>query len=214
MRLVLLASFVATTLAVSASALAAAPAGPIGGATAADAGPAPASHAAALADCRCRLKAGTVVAIELAEQVGTKQRKPGDTFALRLAQPLIVDGRTVVPAGAAGLGQVIDAASGGAFGRPAKLILAARYIEHDGVRVPLHALHLGGGGKDNGNLATALSAAPYVGLLAVAIPGGNVEFPAGTQARAKVAVDVSFCPPPTSMPPDSSPAPTPQGKSS
>jgi hypothetical protein len=124
--------------------------------------------------------------------VSTSTAKPGDHFAIRTAEPMIVDGKTIVPAGAVGLGEVIDTAAGGLGGRPAKLILAARYVDYGNVRIRLHAFHLGGAGHDNGNLAMAASFAPYVGLLAFTIPGGNLAFPAGTRANAKLTDDLSL----------------------
>ncbi|HEV2366184.1 MAG TPA: hypothetical protein VGS12_18550 [Caulobacteraceae bacterium] len=163
-----------------------------------------------------RVAAGTMVTVELAEPVGTKTDHRGDHFFLRLAEPVVVDGRTMIAAGAYGAGEVIDAAPGGAFGRPAKLVLAARYIDVDGVRVRLDALRLGGEGRDHATTAVVASAVPYAGVLAILIPGGNVEYPAGTRASARIADDVVLPPdtPPPS-PPATPPAPTtPQGKPS
>jgi hypothetical protein len=134
--------------------------------------------------------AGAEVLVELTELVGTKGRKPGDHFGIKLAEPLIVGDRVVIPAGAAGLGEIIDVARPGMAGRAAKLILAARYIETGGTRVALHAFHLGGMGESHKDAATALSYAPYVGILALAVTGGDLEYPAGARARAKVLAAV------------------------
>ena len=90
------------------------------------------------------MAAGTVVAVELSAPVSSRKQKRGDRFPLRLAEPIIVDGATVVPAGAAGYGEVVDAASAGVGGRPAKLVLAARYVEYDGMRLALHGFSDGG----------------------------------------------------------------------
>ena len=76
-----------------------------------------------------------------------------------------------------------------------KLVLAARWVEFDGVRVALHGFRLAGGGRDNHTLAFALGATPYVGVLAIAIPGGDVAYPAGTLASAKVTADMTIPPP-------------------
>jgi hypothetical protein len=89
------------------------------------------------------------VELELAETVSTRTIKRGDTFALKLAAPLIVDGRVLIPAGVAGVGQVVDAGKPGLGGRPAKLVLAARRLEFDGRQAPLRGFFLGGTGADN-----------------------------------------------------------------
>ena len=73
----------------------------------------------------CRVPAGSVVQVELAQDVGTATQKAGDTFALRLAAPLIVDGRVLLRAGTPGVGEVIQASGPGMGGKAAKLVLAA-----------------------------------------------------------------------------------------
>ncbi len=149
----------------------------------------------------CRLAAGVLVELELAQEVSTKTVKPGDHFALSLASPIVVDGKVVAPAGARGEGEVIDASGGGFGGKPAKLVLAARYVEFDGHRLALHAFKLSGAGRNNSDVAMAASFVPYAGLLAIAIPGGGVGYPAGTRASAKVAAEVILPPRPEAPPP-------------
>ncbi|HLZ83707.1 MAG TPA: hypothetical protein VKQ54_09085 [Caulobacteraceae bacterium] len=139
--------------------------------------------------------AGSEVLVELAEPVGTRGHKPGDHFKLRLAEPLIVGDQVVIPAGAAGEGEIIDVGRPGMGGRPAKLILAARYVETGGTRVALHAFRLGGMGDSRKDAAAALAAAPYIGILALAVTGGDLEYPIGARARAKVLADVRIPPP-------------------
>jgi len=209
MKSELLVVAMAATLAMPAFAQAPTPGASSGGATPANAvtapptAPLPPTVATPAPGACCRVAAGTVVAIELAEPVGTRKQKRGDHFALRLAEPIVVAGGIVVPTGAAGFGEVVDAAGGGAAGKPAKLILAARYVDYDGVRVLLHGFRLGGGGHDNSQLAGVLGATPYIGLLAIAIPGGDLEYPTGTRAAANVTADVLFSastPSPTQTP--------------
>jgi len=161
MKSELLAGVVSAALAMPAFALTPPPSVSNGGAATASAVPAaglsaPSALAPTPSVC-CRVAAGTVVDVELAEPVNTRRQKRGDHFALRLAEPLVIDGKMIVPAGAAGSGEVVDAANGGIGGRPAKLILAARYIDYDGARVTLHGFRLGGGGHDNSNLGPVVN---------------------------------------------------------
>src|SRR5262249_51601016 len=106
--------------------------------------PAPTAAPAAPADLH--LAADTPVRIELGEAVSSKDRKDGDKFAIRLAPPIVVDGRIVAPAGSPGQGEVIYAERGGGGGKPGKLVLAVRYIDVGGVHIRLKALQLGAGG--------------------------------------------------------------------
>lgn len=140
----------------------------------------------------CTIPAGTVVLVELTEPLSAATAVSGAHFGLRLAEPVSLGGSVVLPAGIAGMGEVIDAKPAGFGGRPARLVLAARYLESDGVRFPLRSLKLGGGGIDNSGGAVVLTMA--VGILGAAIHGGGVEYAAGTRAIAKLAADVTSRP--------------------
>lgn len=156
------------------------------------------------------IPAGTPVVIELVDTLKASTSKEGQQFRLRLAEPLVVGGQTVVPAGAEGGGEVVEAKGPGLGGRPAVLILAARYLVSDGVRIPLGHLRYGSTGQDNTNLSLAVSIA--VGLPGALVGGGDVKAPAGMRAAARVTSDVALppaCPSqPQLPPPASSPAPS------
>ncbi len=151
-----------------------------------------AASASRAASC-CRAPAGSVVQVELAEKVGTATQKAGDTFALRLAAPLIVNGRVLLRAGTPGVGEVIQASGPGLGGKAAKLVLAADYLEKGGRRLPLEGLQLGAQGKGNVEAANVIGISGIVlgpiGFVGMAIQGGNVDFPAGTKALAKLSDD-------------------------
>jgi len=144
----------------------------------------------------CRAPAGTLVQVELAEPVGTLSYKTGATFALRLAAPLIVNGRIVLRAGTPGVGDIVESSKAGMGGKPAKLVLAARYLQKGGVHVPLEGLQLAAGGRNNGTAASAVGLTGLIfgplGFVGLAVSGGDVTFPAGTKATAKLAADVAL----------------------
>lgn len=144
----------------------------------------------------CHVSAGTVVEIALAQEVGTKIQKTGDTFAIRLATPLVVSGRLVLRAGTPGVGEVVSASRPGMGGKAAKIVLAARYLNGPRGRVPLQGLQLAAAGKDNSLEANAvgLSGIAFgpLGFIGLAVPGGNVDFPPGVSATAEVASDVTL----------------------
>ena len=150
----------------------------------------------------CMATAGTPVEIELTERVSSRTIKAGQTFGIRLARDLKSNGVVLVGAGAMGGGEVIDAAPGGLAGRPGKLVLAARFVDSGSIHLPLRSFRLAGTGRDDSKAAMALTMTPYVGLLAVGIHGGNIEFPAGTHAIARVAADTFIAhPTPDGLPP-------------
>lgn len=153
--------------------------------------------AAARGAC-CRIAAGTPVQVELVETLSSASQKAGDTFAFRLAAPLLVDGMVVLPAGTRGQGEVIQSSGPGIGGKPAKLVLAAKYLEARGRRVPLEALQLSRPGRDRSRTSqlvgfSGMAFAPmrFVGIV---VPGGQAEFHPGTVANAKVASAITLPP--------------------
>jgi len=159
----------------------------------------------------CLIAAGTPIEIELTESVSSKVVKSGDRFGIKLATDLQFDGATILAAGAQGYGEVVDVAPGGLAGRPGKLILAARALTSGAVTLPLRSFKLAASGRDNSKIATTLMATPYAGVLALGIQGGNVDYPQGTRAIAKVAADTLIASP---VPPPARPStlPTPDPK--
>ena len=61
------------------------------------------------------MPAGTDLRVRLDQDLGSKTSKPGDSFTATLANPVVVDGETIVPKGARAEGTVIDAKPLGRF---------------------------------------------------------------------------------------------------
>ena len=135
----------------------------------------------------CLAPSGLPVEIELIQDVNSRTARPDDLFDIRLAKALVIDGRTIVPAGVLGRGQVVDSAPAGIAGRPGKLVLAARFVNFGPTRIPLRGFKLAGTGRDDSK--TALVAYLAIGVVGLVPSGGNIDFPPGTIAMAKVAVD-------------------------
>jgi hypothetical protein len=136
--------------------------------------------------------ANTVIGIEIAQPISTRTAKPGDMFAIRLSEPISAEGVVIVPAGIPGQGQVVDAGRSGMLGKPAKLVLAARYLDWNGQRIPLHGFNWAqGAGKDRTRTVEVAGMVPYAGMLAMFIHGGEVDVPEGAHAVAKLGAPVS-----------------------
>lgn len=148
----------------------------------------------------CTVPARTPVEIEIVETVNSKTNHSRDNFAFRLAEPLSVDGRVVAPAGTPGVGEVVHAARARAGGKAGELILAARYLDLNGTRVPLRSLRYGRStGADNigavtvGNIVAA-AILPAAAVLGYLIAGGEVNIPAGTRANAQTGAEINLPP--------------------
>lgn len=134
--------------------------------------------------------AGSEVELEIAEAISSARHKNGDRFALRLASPLLVDGIQYMPAGTPGEGEVVHASPSRGGGKPGELLLAARYLAVGNQHFPLRAMKLAARGKDNAGVALASSFA--IGPFAMFVHGREIEIPAGTRVRAKLAQDIDL----------------------
>jgi hypothetical protein len=148
---------------------------------------------AADAPCACTtIPALTPVSIEIGALLGSKISKSGDTFPIRLAAPLIVDGRETVPAGTAGMGEVVHAKKGSGSGAPGELVLAARYLDVGDRQLRLRSLRFAAVGRSAAKAADAIalggaaSGLP-IGILGFMITGGEAVVQQGTIAEAKTA---------------------------
>ena len=153
--------------------------------------PAPAAPGSA----SIRIPAGTTLQFEFVEALSSRTSTVGQTFALRLAEPIIVNGQVAVEAGATGGGEVIDAGPSGMGGRPGKLIISGRFVELQGQRVRIRGLQGVLAGEDNSREAVnTMILVPYVGFMGAFIQGGEIEIAAGTRAEARLAVEAVLTP--------------------
>ena len=142
----------------------------------------------------------TPIDIEFVDTVNSRANNNGDRFAFRLAEPLVVDGHVLAPAGTPGVGEVVHAAHASFGGKAGELILAVRYLDLNGTRIPLRSLRYGPRqGRDNSGAVTtgtivAAAVLPVASVLAFVITGGEVNIPAGTRANAMTSTEISLPP--------------------
>lgn len=139
----------------------------------------------------------TPLIIAIDKEMGSKISQTGETFPIRLVQPVVVDGIEVLPAGITGQGEVVHAKKAGLAGAAGELVLAARYLDLDGRRIELRSFRFMeagetslGKGQDNtgvSNMTTALA-----GPIGFFIGGGNTNVMPGTLANAKTRNDELF----------------------
>lgn len=128
---------------------------------------------------------GVRVQLELVDALRSDTATIGQSVAIRLAEPITIDGQVVVPAGAPGVAEVIDAHPNGMQGMPGTLVVSGRYLEFNGQRIPLEGMILAGSGQNRAG--TSSVGVGLVGPLAVFVRGAEVEAPAGTILTGRVA---------------------------
>jgi len=132
------------------------------------------------------LPKGTLIPMELLQEVSTSVSKPGDIFELRVLEAVRVSDQVAIPAEALANGEVIDAQKGGFGGKPGKLLITIRSVAVRGQNIPLRLFHPSNG-KDN--TGTSMGVSMVLGPLGLLVKGGDLAIPKGTTLTAKVAKD-------------------------
>jgi hypothetical protein len=142
----------------------------------------------------------TPVKIVVRAHLGSKISTSGESFALELADPIVVDGKVLVPAGTTGMGEVVHAKNSGGSGAGGELILAARYLEFGGRRMRLRSLNFAVAGTDSYGTVQSINVAaavalPALSLIGFFIKGKGIDIPEGMEAMAKTAEPFVLDPP-------------------
>ncbi len=133
----------------------------------------------------------TAIHVTLDQALASNQSRPGEHFAATVSEPVVVDGKTVIPHGARVLGLVVDAHHSGRLKGRARLQLALQTVEVNGKRYGIRTIssqEVGGnhkkrnfawigGGAGGGLLIGALAGGGEGALI-----GGPVGAGAGTAA--------------------------------
>jgi hypothetical protein len=168
------------------------------------------------ADSAPCIPALTPVRLVIRTHLGSKISTSGQTFAIQLAQPILVEGKELVPAGTAGMGEVVHAKKSGGSGASGELVLAARYLELGDRRLRLRSLNFAVAGQDsikgvNTLMIASAATIPAISLIGFFVQGKPIDIPEGMEAMAKTAEPFvlelpvaapQFPPTPVSPPPE------------
>jgi hypothetical protein len=92
---------------------------------------------------------GSEFDVILDETLASNRNHAGDGFAASLAEPVVLDGKTVIPAGAHVAGRVVDAKDSGRLHVPARLSVALSSVEVDGKSYDLDTTTIGRSGQSH-----------------------------------------------------------------
>jgi len=102
------------------------------------------------------IPAGTVLTVRLQSALGSKTSKPGDRFSATLADPIVVDGKTVAGAGSGVSGTVTEAHAAGRFKGGATLNVVADTLSIRGVRYHVKTMAVSQESKGKGKRTAAM----------------------------------------------------------
>lgn len=137
------------------------------------------------------IPAGTPITVRLQSSVSSASATPGQSFEFTLVEPLVVNGKTLAAAGAAGIGRVIAARSSGRLHNAGYLRVGMASLEVNGKQMPVQSSSIFitggryakrntafiGGGAGAGALIGALAGGPKGALIGAGVGAG-----AGTTA--------------------------------
>jgi hypothetical protein len=131
----------------------------------------------------------TPIRLMVLNEVSTRTAKPGDKFVLRVDEPVIVEGVTIVPAGAKAWGEVLAAEQSGHAGKAGRISARLLSVEAGGRQVPISGESKARG--ESGANQVALSALA-LGPFALLARGNNAKLKAGEIFSAYLDADMLF----------------------
>jgi hypothetical protein len=133
------------------------------------------------------IPAGTVITVRLGETLSSKSSSAGQGFSATVAEPVVVNGKTVIERGAAARGSVVDAKAMGHFKGGALLEVKLDSVTIDGkdtsVETGMVARSVKGKGKRSaGFIGGGAGAGALIGALAGGGKGAAIGAAAGAGA--------------------------------
>ncbi|RMD82079.1 MAG: hypothetical protein D6815_10085 [Candidatus Dadabacteria bacterium] len=133
---------------------------------------------------------GTIVVAAFEEEVNPAAVSQGQAVRLSVVNPVVVNGVTVIEAGAPVMGEVSIAQTPGAIGKPAKIGVTLQYVTAvDGTRIPISGQTVVEGENKQ---TTSLVVTILCCVLGLIMKGGEASIPAGSQVKATTLADAEI----------------------
>ncbi len=131
------------------------------------------------------IPAGTVIVARLGQSLGSKTSHSGESFTATVAEPVTVDGKTVIEKGAAAQGTVVDAKSMGHFKGGALLEVRLNSVTINGKEQSIQTAAVARSAKGKGKRSVGfIGGGAGAGALIGALAGGGKGAAIGAAAGA------------------------------
>ncbi|MBV8686842.1 MAG: hypothetical protein JOZ90_10725 [Alphaproteobacteria bacterium] len=147
---------------------------------------------AAPATTNAMLRVGTEVPLRLSEELTTKGKKlrVGQRFRMETAEPVMVQGVTVIPVGSPAVGEITDVRNKGMWGKSGHLGARILYVTVNGRQIRLSG-QFDDKGVAGGVGAVAVSAVVFLPA-GFFMTGTSAKVPAGAMVKGFVDEDVQL----------------------
>lgn len=125
---------------------------------------------------RLLLVRDSLVRLMVVVEVSTRNSQAGDHFELRVHEPVIVDGRILIPVGTKAWGEVVESEPSASTGQPGRLAAKLSHIEIGLNRIPLSGNREHAGERAATQMAIGMIA---LGPFALLAKGNNARLRAG-----------------------------------
>ncbi len=138
------------------------------------------------------LPAGTELQVRLSESIATNRDVAGDSFEAVVAQPVVIDGKTVIPQDAPVTGEIVSVRESGRLSGVARMRLELRSVEVDGEEYELHTSDFSRRGGDHkkrnwGFIGGGAGGGALIGALVGGGKGAAIGGPIGAGAGIAAA---------------------------
>jgi len=135
----------------------------------------------------------TAIHVTLDQALATNQSRPGDHFDATVSEPVVINGKTVIPQGAHAEGLVVDARQSGRLMGRARLQLALQSVDVNGQNYDVRTIAHPRIGRDHKKrnrewIGGSAAGGAVIGALAGGGTGALIGGPVGAGAGATVAL--------------------------
>ena len=135
------------------------------------------------------LRVGTKVPLKLSEELTTKGKKlrVGQHFNMEVAEPVMVNGQVVIPAGSPAIGEITEVRNKGMWGKSGHLTAQMLYVSVAGRQIRMTGTFDDKGVTGTGGVVAAIALIPVAGFFTT---GTSAKIALGSMVTGFVGEDI------------------------